>query len=525
MPNVGENRETLTVGQQVGGLEITEKLGVGGGVHAWAAARRDGSRGVVFALDGELGPMVRDQFLGAAKQAANPEQPAPAGVVQVVFVDDSNGAYVAGIDATGTLADLPILSWDTKRRVAIVRRICEIVGKLHEQNIAHGWLRPGNILLDNDFDPFVANAHLLDIGELCRTDAGMVWLHRVYTPPEVRHGATADMRADTYALGRILHFALCGEDPDEKDERLPRLDSLLNDASDSLVRIIRKCTSLDPNERYDNANEIVADLDRAERHVPVGTPHPEIDGAEESSMVDDERFRSRPPPKKSVRPGVAIEIKRTPEDGRAKFWSPGIAIGLGLLGATMLGIPLLVTQITGLQSTALELVMWGAAVPLGFATPGFTDARLLTRLLTAVAIAAAIVFVAPLELILAARVSGLDPSRPAAERVAALKELIKSGSREFRAIDLTDADLSGMDLSGLALDGSNFRNANCSGANFRRASLQNVDFSETNIQGAQLNDHPGAWIKGLELATCDEATAMPFGYVCADGSPVPKDAK
>jgi hypothetical protein len=427
MSNVGESRETLSIGEVVADVEISEKLGAGGGGHCWAGAREDGSRAVVFALDGALGEAERDRFLAAAADAT--AQTPADGIVPVLSVDPIAGAYVGGVDAAGTLADLPVLNWDRKRRVELFRRLCEIVGNLHEQGIVHGWLRPENILLDGEFSPMVANAHTLDIGELCRTDAGMVWLHRVYVPPEVRHGATADYYADTFALGRIFHFALAGVEPDEKDERLPRLDSLVKDNPNSLIRIIRKCTTSNPNDRYHSAAQIVEELDRAQRHVPVGMPHPEIDGKEESSMVDDERMRSRPPPKKAPKStGVAIEIKDT-SPGAYRYWSVGMAVGLGFLGLLMLAIPMLVTRLLGGESFALEVVMWASALPIGFATPGFTKSRTLTRLLVSVIVAAALVFSAPLDWIRAQRTAGLD-SPKVEERVAALKKLKAYGSEQ-----------------------------------------------------------------------------------------------
>lgn len=516
MSKQGIEREPLTIGEQVADVELTEKLGGGGGIHAWTGTREDGSKRVVFALDGGLGLESRDRFLTAASDAAGVTT---AGIVPILSVDPIAGAYVGDLDASGTFADLPILNWNQKRRVALFKRICEIVAGLHDQGTAHGWLRPENILLDANLEPVVANAQLIDIGTMCRTDAGMVWLHRVYVPPEVRHGATADARADTYALGRLFHFALAGAESDEKDERLPRLDSLLKDNPNPLVRIIRKCTSMDSAERYANAREIVEELERVPRHIPVGAPHPEIDGNEESSMVDDERFRSRPPPKKPPRStGVAVEL--TAPVGGNRFWSVGMAIGFGIIGFLMLGIPLLATFVAGVEAFGLSMCLWLSAIPIGLATPGFGPNKLLSRVLIVAAVAGLLVFTGPLEAIRNARNAGLK-SDDVNERVATVKELIAQGVKDFRTVDLSGGDVSGIDFSNTELDGMKLRNANCNGANFTNASMENVDVGSADLTGANMRGTIGPFMVGLETAKCSATTSMPGGYVCRDGAPLP----
>ncbi len=514
MAGPGTEREPLEIGEQVADVELTEKLGAGGGIHVYAGVREDGSKGVAFAVDGSLDLAVRDQFLTAAGELTGLEA---EGVVPVAAIDPIAGAYVGDLEASGTLADIPLLSWDRKRTVALFRRLCEIVAALHDRGMVHGWLRPENVLLDGSLEPVVANPRTLDIANLCRTDPGMVWLHRVYAPPEVRHGATADTRADTYALGRIFHFALMGVEPDEKDERLPRLDTLLKDHPNAFARIVRKCTTSDAAQRYAHARELVEELDRIDRHVPVGLAHPDIDGKEETSMVDNERLRSVPPPKKRQRPAITIELKTDPHEQR--FWSVGMAIGLGLLGALMLGGPMLVVQLTGLEAFSLEVVLWAAAVPIGFATPGFGPNKLLSRVFVVAAVAAVLVFTAPLELIREGRTAGLK-SGDVAERVRAMKELLAQGEKEeLRKLDLSGGDLTGMDLSGAALDGSTLAGAHCVGTKFTNASMENVDVSGADLSGADLTGTVGAWMKGLETAKCSETTRMPGGYTCQNGAP------
>jgi hypothetical protein len=508
-------------GDYVADAKILDEMGDGGGVHVWSAARDDGSKAVVFALDPGSGQAARDMFLVAASNAAQRGE-AIGGMLVVAAVDPIAGAFVGELEAAGTLADLTVLDWNRERRLRLFRRLCTIVAGLHQQGIVHGWLRPENVLLDSDLNPVVANDGALDIGDLCRTDASMVWLHRVYAPPEVRRGTRADTRADVFALGRILHFALLGKEPDEKDERLPRLDALKG-SPNALIRVIRKCTLMDPGDRYDSAQDIVDDLDRIERHVPVGVGHPDIDGAEESSL---DRPSSRPPGKTpSMRPsatgarrpaGVAVEIPQ-PKKGK-RGWNPVAAAILGVLGLAMVAAPVGLAY-AGVDHLALEAVVWFASFPLGLATPGFGRNKLLARMLAVVAALGVLVFVNPVKRAGTVRVAGLA-SPELGERVQRLKEMRQAGEVAFRSIDFATADLSGMDLSRVALDGCNLENAKLVGTNFRDASMENVRMAGADISGANFVGVPGAFMKDLEKAKCDDKTEMPQGFACREGVPV-----
>ena len=147
-----------------------------------------------------------------------------------------------------------------------------------------------------------------------------------------------------------------------------------------------------------------------------------------------------------------------------------MAVGLGLLGVILLAVPMVGTAITGADSLALDIMLWAAAIPIGFATPGLPSARTLTRVLACTVVAAMLVFAAPLKRLRSDRTAGLQAEK-VEERVAALKELMKAGETNFRSVDLTGADLSGMDLSGLFLDGSTLKNARCIETKFS----QNLD--------------------------------------------------
>ena len=92
----------------------------------------------------------------------------------------------------------------------------------HRRGILHRDVKPQNVLLDPD-----GRARLTDFGsakldgQLGVTGSGTLAGTLAYTAPEVLAGRRGDARADVYALGLTLYYALTGELPDAPSPHLP----------------------------------------------------------------------------------------------------------------------------------------------------------------------------------------------------------------------------------------------------------------------------------------------------------------
>lgn len=123
-------------------------------------------------------------------------------------------------------------------------QLLQCLGYLHSRQVIHLDLKPDNILLTRVGD----NVKLIDLG-FCYTDSFDLTMGRnaVYSAPEQQQAdGRPDHRSDLYAAGRLL-ADLCQIYP-EQDNR-------------QLQRVIARSTATDPNDRYQSAEEMLADVE------------------------------------------------------------------------------------------------------------------------------------------------------------------------------------------------------------------------------------------------------------------------
>lgn len=121
----------------------------------------------------------------------------------------------------------------------LVRELCGVLEYLHRNNIVHRDIKPSNILMTPD-----GHIRLIDFDaarmpkDLAEQDTHLLGT-RGYAPPEQYGFAQTDARSDIYALGVTLGqaFGSAANDPRYR-------------------KIIRKCTELDPDKRYQSVRQV-----------------------------------------------------------------------------------------------------------------------------------------------------------------------------------------------------------------------------------------------------------------------------
>jgi predicted Ser/Thr protein kinase len=186
--------------------------------------------------------------------------------------------YVAGPDLHVRVAERGPLSAD--QAVRLGRDLAAALGAAHRRGILHRDVKPQNVLLDPDgrFRLTDFGSARLD-GQAGVTTTGTLAGTPDYTAPEVLAGGRGDARADLYALGLTLHFALTGSLPpksdryqDGSDDTGPRPGAATPGIPEWLDEVVARAAAPAPESRYPTVSALDEALARAGGPAPSPSP-------------------------------------------------------------------------------------------------------------------------------------------------------------------------------------------------------------------------------------------------------------
>ena len=298
----------LAAGVDVGGFTIIRLLATGGMGRVYEA-RQDAPRRTVAVKvirEGAVPSAAHERLLREAETLARLRHPHVAHIHTCGTAPAALGGMpffvmelVDGARSITRFAAARALS--IRGRVGLFRKVCDAVAHGHRQGVVHRDLKPANILVGSDGEPKVIDygiawepqaalheAASQPQGSAVDTTAafgGRVVGTLRYMSPEqlLAPDRGPDARSDVYALGLVLHELVAGRLPydlAEKSvaeamrllgsgaapcttivERAASAEERRDDAR-ALAVVVAKCLEPLPAERYGDAAELAADLDR-----------------------------------------------------------------------------------------------------------------------------------------------------------------------------------------------------------------------------------------------------------------------
>lgn len=111
---------------------------------------------------------------------------------------------------------------------------------------------------------------LIDFGSArdAQQSAKTVFTKGVYTAPEQKLGDKQRSCTDIYAVGVTMFLLLVGRVPTMTGAHLEPLRAAKKGLNEETYRVFENATALNPNYRYQKAEDMLADLERARHTLP-----------------------------------------------------------------------------------------------------------------------------------------------------------------------------------------------------------------------------------------------------------------
>jgi serine/threonine protein kinase/Tol biopolymer transport system component len=336
--------------EYIGRYKIKEEIGRGGMATVYLAHDPRFNRDVaVKILPREFlhDPQFRGRFEREAKTLAALEH---AAIVPVYDFGEQDGQlylvmrYMPG----GSLDDLlQGRKLPLNEALEILERIAPALEKAHRKGIVHRDLKPGNILLDQDGLPYLADFGLVKLRDasVAYTGSAVLGTPTHMSPEQAKGEKDIDGRSDIYALGAILFQAISGMPPYDADtamgialkhitEPVPSIREVEPGFSAELDRVLQRAMAKDPQDRYQTVSDLVEALKHA--ILTSSTPSAEIKTAASQPLPAQQTLRFESTASESGDLGSQKtpsdkpphEIPGLSDSGSKLKWIPMFALGV-----------------------------------------------------------------------------------------------------------------------------------------------------------------------------------------------------
>jgi len=260
-----------------GRYRIVRKLGTGGMANVYLAEDEVLGRRVAIKIlnDRHAGDdQFVERFRREAKNAASLSHP---NIVSIYDRGEAEGTYYIAMEYLDgrSLKELIVARGPAPVNVAIeyARQILAAIRFAHRHGIVHRDIKPHNVLVDAEGRLKVTDFGIARAGASQMTEAGSIIGTAQYLSPEQARGAPVDQTSDLYSLGVVLYELLTGVVPFSGDTPVEIAMKHLSATPEApskqraevprdLDMVVLRALAKDPADRYQNAEEMDADLGR-----------------------------------------------------------------------------------------------------------------------------------------------------------------------------------------------------------------------------------------------------------------------
>jgi len=278
--------------ERIGKYKIDAKLGQGAMGHVYKAWHPGFNAYVALKTiqDARIeGTQLLDRFKREGQALAKLKH---QHIVQIYDADEADGInFIVMEYMNGGSLDRIIESRDNcplAKRVGFIVPVCQALSYAHRRGFLHRDIKPANIMLHRDENDEIVKlvdfgiARLVDLSQsndFSLSQTSFLIGAPAYMAPELLSGeAQANERTDIWALGVTLYELISyrrpfqGDDFDELRQAVfaakPRsLNAFMPECPEDLALVVQKMLEKNPSSRYQNVDELLADLDPVARRL------------------------------------------------------------------------------------------------------------------------------------------------------------------------------------------------------------------------------------------------------------------